>query len=139
MQIFVKTLAGSSISLNVEENHTIRSVKAQIHHRLNIAPEQQRLLLAGKLMEDTLTLADYKLRGSSLLSMAKSQGAMAKLMMDNRTLVLEVCLTSSNRGLEDKTSLETLIAENIARTSLLAARQNSSLDLDLRRSVVVGA
>ena len=139
MQIFVKTLAGSSISLDVEENHTIRSVKEQIDHRLSIAPEQQRLHLAGKLMEDTFTLADYKLRGSSLLSMAKSQGAMAKLMMDNRTLVLEVCLLSSSRGLDEKTSLENLIAENIARTSSLAARQNSSLDFDLRRSIFVGA
>lgn len=139
MQIIVKTRAGSSIALDVEEVHTIWAVKTQIHRRLSIAPEQQRLFLAGKVMEDTLTLADYKLRSSSLLSMAKSQGAMAKLMMDNRTILLEVSLNSTTGAREEKASLQAMISENVARTTLLAAGQRSSFDLDLRRSVAVRA
>lgn len=121
MQIFIKTAEGSPLSLDVEETHTIKAVKAQIQCKLSIAPEQQRLTLRGKSMEDTLTLADYKLRGSSLLSMAKSQGAMAKMMMDNRTLILEVC---SKKSCSCNEVVEAFIAQNIARTALLSARQS---------------
>jgi ubiquitin C len=66
-QIFLKTLTGQTILIDGDYSETVAMFKQRVFQKAGIPVEQQRLIFAGKQMEDERTMADYNIQKSSTL------------------------------------------------------------------------
>lgn len=88
MQLFVKTLTGKTVSIEVEEGESIEDVKAKISEKEGIPPEQQRLIFGGQQLQDAKTLDDYNVGDDATLHLVlrlrggghNDEGSLSKVM-----------------------------------------------------------
>mmetsp|Transcript_2731 Transcript_2731/g.3883 ORF Transcript_2731/g.3883 Transcript_2731/m.3883 type:complete len:273 (+) Transcript_2731:170-988(+) len=135
MQLFVKTLTGKTVSIEVEENESIEDVKAKIAEKEGIPPEQQRLIFGGQQLQDAKTLGDYdvgddstlhlvlRLRGGIIDSLRKVFTGSARKFEVDESFVFEQL--SSQLSEEDRGLLDAFVAESRKSYEVEEAKKQS--------------
>lgn len=70
MKVYVKTLGGKKYSAEIHQSASVRSLKKQIQNKVEVHPDEQRLMYRNYSLEDTRSLSEYDIRPNATLQLA---------------------------------------------------------------------
>ena len=135
MQLFVKTLTGKTVSVEVEEGESIEDVKAKISEKEGIPPEQQRLIFGGQQLQDGKTLDDYDVGDDATLHLVLRLRGGSSVLGKGQFEVDEAFVKEHLHGLtdEDRALMDGFVSHSLEGTE--GAVEEETGELRVRRAL----
>ena len=102
-QIFIKTINGKTITLNIHENVLIAEIKNKIQEKEHIPADQQILTFKGKNMDDDKTPNDYNIqKGDTIHLSTRLRGGVTEQEITSMMNMFRDQLTHMQNALQEE-------------------------------------